>query len=85
MEEEKCFHNIFNISLTLGVKLHNHLVVRFIFFLNLTNLICQGIDIPMHFKKSLGLSGKQESTIAELFICGGWGGGGGREVLYVEL
>ena len=46
------FHNIFNISLTSGVKLHIHLwnmVVRFIFFYNSANLICRGTVILQYY------------------------------------
>ena len=51
------FHNIFNISLTSGVRLHTHLLnvaVRFFFFyLNSENLICRGMDISKYFIESL--------------------------------
>ena len=52
------FHNIFNISLTSGVKLHIHLlnvVVRFIVFLTSATLIFRGTDISKCFRKSLGI------------------------------
>ena len=52
------FHNIFNIPLTSGVKLHIHLlnvVIQFMFFLNSANLICRGTDISKYFRESLGL------------------------------
>ena len=42
------FHNIFNISLTSGVKLHNSFVkcaYLAYFFLDFSNLICRGTDI----------------------------------------
>ena len=48
------FHNIFNISVTSGGKLHIHLlnvVVRFIVFLYSATLICRGTDISKCFKK----------------------------------
>ena len=50
-KEEKfspLFRNILNICVISGVKLRIHLwnvVVRLIFFLNYTNLICRGTDI----------------------------------------
>ena len=50
------FHNIFNISVTSGGKLHIHLlnvVVRFIVFLYSAALICRGTDISKCFKKTL--------------------------------
>ena len=52
------FHNIFNISLTSGVKLHIHLlnvVVRFIIFLTSATLIFRGTDISKCFRESLGI------------------------------
>ena len=52
------FHNIYNISLTLGVKLHIHLlnvVVGFIGFLTSATLIFRGTDISKCFRKSLGI------------------------------
>ena len=52
------FHNIFNISLTSGVKLHIHLLnvfVRFIVFLTFATLIFRGTDISKCFRESLGI------------------------------
>ena len=52
------FHNIFNISVTSGGKLHIHLlnvVVRFIVFFYSTALIYQGMDILKCFKETLGI------------------------------
>ena len=52
------FHNIFNMSLTLGVKLHIHLlyvVVRFIVFLTSETLIFRGTDTSKCFRESLGI------------------------------
>ena len=46
------------IFLTLGVKLHSHLlnmVVQFIVFLTLSTLICRGTDISKCFSESLGI------------------------------
>ena len=51
------FCNIFNIFLTLEVKLYIHLwnvLVQFVFFLNSTNLICQWRDISQYFRENLG-------------------------------
>ena len=51
-------HYFIYIFLTLGVKLHIHLlnvVVQFIVFLTLSNLICRGTDISMCFSESLGI------------------------------
>ena len=49
------FHNIFNISLTSGVKLHI-LFMKFgckiYLFLNSSNLICRGTDISKYFRES---------------------------------
>ena len=59
-------HNIFNISLNLGVKLHIHLlnvVVRFIVFLNSANRICRGTDISNYFRQSLGLRDNENRLI----------------------
>ena len=53
-----------NISLTSGVKLHAHLWnvhICFIFFLNLTNLICRGTDSSKYFGETHRL-GDNEST-----------------------
>ena len=50
------FHNIFNMSLTSGVKLHIHLlnvVVRFIVFLICAIQIFRGTDISKCFRESL--------------------------------
>ena len=47
------FHNIFNISLTSGVKLHIHLLnvaVRFIVFLISATLVFRGTDISKCFR-----------------------------------
>ena len=46
--------------ISTGVKLHIHVhllnvVVRFIFFLNSSNLICQGTGISKYFRESIGL------------------------------
>ena len=52
------FRNIFNISLTSGVKLHIHLlnvVVRFIVFRTSATLIFRGTDISRCFRESLGI------------------------------
>ena len=52
------FHNMFNISLTSGVKLHNYLlnvVVRFIVFPTIATLIFRGTDISKCFGESLGI------------------------------
>ena len=52
------FHNIFNMSLTSGVKLHIHLlnvVVRFIVFLASATLIFRGTDISKCFRESIGI------------------------------
>ena len=52
------FHNIFNMSLTSGIKLHNHLlnvVVRLIVFLTSATLIFRGTDISKCFRESLGI------------------------------
>ena len=49
------FHIILYIFLTLGVKLHIHLlnvVVRFIVFLTSATLICRGADISQCFRES---------------------------------
>ena len=49
-------YNIFNISLTSGVKLHVHLwnvVCSIYFFLIPQNLICQCIDFSKYFRESL--------------------------------
>ena len=51
------FHNIFNISLSSGVKLNIRLlnvVVRCIVFLTSATLIFGGTDIPKYFRESLG-------------------------------
>ena len=51
-------HNIFNMSLTSGVKLLIHLlnvVVRFIVFLTSAALIFRGTDILKCFRESLGI------------------------------
>ena len=51
-------HNIFNISLTSGVKIHIYLlnvVVRVIVFLNSANLIGRGTDISKCFREPLRL------------------------------
>ena len=69
------FHNIFNKSLTSGVKLHIHLLtvaVRFIVFLNSASLICrgmdsEGMDISKCFRESLGLRDNEvDSSYIEL-------------------
>ena len=39
-----------------------------LFFLNATNLICQGTDIPKYFRESLGLQGN-ESRLYHLATC----------------
>ena len=65
------FHNIINISLTSGVKLHIHLLtvaVRFIVFLNSANLICRGMDISKCFREFLGLR-ERESTVCVIWNC----------------
>ena len=53
------FSTIFSIYLlTSGVKLHIHLlnvVVRFIVFVNITNLICRRMDISKYSREFLGL------------------------------
>ena len=52
------FHNIFNMSLASGVKLHIHLlnvVVQFIVFLISATLIFRGTDISKCFRESLGI------------------------------
>ena len=52
------FHNIFNISLSSGVKLHIHLlnvVVRFIVLLTSATLIFRGTDFLKCFRESLGI------------------------------
>ena len=50
------FNNIFNISLTSGVKLHIVKCGRSIyFFLISANLICRGTDISKYFRAPLGL------------------------------
>ena len=52
------FHNIFNISLNLVVKLHIHSVkvfVRLIVSLSSANLICRSTDISKCFIESLGV------------------------------
>ena len=46
------------IFLTLGIKLHIHLlnvVVQFIVFLTLSSLICRGTDMSKCFSESLGI------------------------------
>ena len=51
-------HYFIYIFLTLGVKLHIHLlnvVVQFIVFLTLSTLICRGTDISKCFSESLGI------------------------------
>ena len=51
-------HYFIYIFLTLGVKLHIHLlnvVVQFIVFLTLSILICRGTDISKCFSESLGI------------------------------
>ena len=51
-------HYYIYIFLTLGVKLHIHLlnvVVQFIDFLTLSTLICRGTDISKCFSESLGI------------------------------
>ena len=52
------FHNIFNMSLTSGVKFHIDLlnvVVRFIVFLTSATLIARGTDISKCFRDYLGI------------------------------
>ena len=52
------FHNIFNISLSSGVKIAYSFVKRdylIYFFLNTANLICRGTDISKYFRESLRL------------------------------
>ena len=50
------FHNIFNISLSSGVKLNIDLLnVVVYFFLTSANLICRGTDIKNYLRESLGL------------------------------
>ena len=51
-------HYFIYIFLTLGVKLHIHLlnvVVQFIILLTLSTLICRGTDISKCFSESLGI------------------------------
>ena len=51
-------HYFIYIFLTLGVKLHIHLlnvVVQFIDFLTLSTMICRGTDISKCFSESLGI------------------------------
>ena len=51
-------HHLIYIFLTLGVKLHIHLlnvVVQFIVFLTLSTLICRSTDISKCFSESLGI------------------------------
>ena len=50
--------DIFNLSLTSGVKLHNHLinvVVRSTVFLTSATLMFRGTDISTCFRESLGI------------------------------
>ena len=50
------FHNIFNISLTSGIKITYSFVkcgCSIYFFLNSENLICRGTDISKYFRESL--------------------------------
>ena len=52
------FSKLFYIFLTLGVKLHIHLlnvVVRFIVFLTSATLTCRGTDISKCFREFLGI------------------------------
>ena len=64
------FHNIFNILLTSGVKLHIHLlnvVGRFIVFLNSANLICRGTDISKYSRESLELQDNESQLYFPIF------------------
>ena len=57
-EQFLLFSTLLYIFLTSGVKLHIHLlnvVVQFIVFLTLSNLICRGTDISKFFNESLGI------------------------------
>ena len=67
------FHNIFNMFLTSGVKLHIHLlnlVVRFIAFLTSATLIFRGTDILKCFRESLGIR-DNESRLYFVKVTGG--------------
>ena len=60
------FHNIFNISLTSGVKLHIHFVkcgCSIYFFLNFANLLCRGTDISKHSESPLDFEITRRSTV----------------------
>ena len=62
------FHNIFDISLTSGVKLHIHLlnvIVRFIVFLTSATLIFRGTDILKCFRESLGIRDNESRLYLE--------------------
>ena len=64
------FYNIFNISLTSGVKLHIqllNLVVRFIVFLTSAALIFRGTDISMCFRGSLGIRDNESRLYMNLW------------------
>ena len=62
-EQFLLFSTIFSTYLlTLGVKLHIHLLnvaVRFIVFVNPANLICRGADISKYSRESIGLRDKE--------------------------
>ena len=64
------FHNIFNISLTSGVKLHIHLlnvVVRFIVYLSSATLIFRGTEISKCFRESLGIRDNESRLMYPAF------------------
>ena len=67
-EQFLLFNIILYIFLTLGVKLHIHLlnvVVQFIVFLTLSTLICRGTDISKCFSESLGIRDNESRLYLE--------------------
>ena len=60
------------IFLTLGVKLHIHLlnvVAQFIVFLTLSTLICRGTDISKCFSESLGIRDNESRLYKCVCVC----------------
>ena len=64
-------HYFIYIFLTLGVKLHIHLlnvVVQFIVFLTLSTLICRDMDISKCFSESLGIRDNESRVYVPFYL-----------------